>query len=74
MPQPNEEPAIARVREAAARQGVTLDIVVMDPDLEQFPVVWAAAGTGTAVFPIEPAALRTLAEATVARIAEGVPA
>ena len=170
MPQPNEEPAIARVREAAARQGVTLDIVVMDAsthtaadaaaavgaelgqivkslvflapdadgtrlvpliclvsgtnrvdvarlatatgepqvrratareahdltgfsiggippfgysapvrvvmdrDLEQFPVVWAAAGTGTAVFPIEPAALRTLAEATVARIAEGVPA
>src|SRR5436190_22712996 len=170
MPEPNEEPAIARVREAAARRGVALDIVVMDAsahtaadaaaavgaglgqivkslvfvvpdaggtglvpliclvsgtnrvdvarlatatgepgvrratareahdltgfsiggippfgysapvrvvmdrDLEQFPVVWAAAGTGTAVFPIEPAALRTLAEATVARIAEGVPA
>jgi prolyl-tRNA editing enzyme YbaK/EbsC (Cys-tRNA(Pro) deacylase) len=169
MPQPNEEPAITRVREAAARKGVTLDVVVMDasthtaaeaaaavgaelaqivkslvfvapdssgalvpliclvsgtnrvdvarlataagepnvrratareahdltgysiggippfghpvsvrvvmdPDLEQFPVVWAAAGTGTAVFPIEPATLRMLADATVARIAEGVPA
>jgi prolyl-tRNA editing enzyme YbaK/EbsC (Cys-tRNA(Pro) deacylase) len=48
--------------------------VVMDPDLEQFPVIWAAAGTGTAVFPIEPARLRMLADATVARIAEGVPA
>jgi prolyl-tRNA editing enzyme YbaK/EbsC (Cys-tRNA(Pro) deacylase) len=48
--------------------------VVMDPDLEGFPVVWAAAGTGTAVFPIEPATLRMLADATVARIAEGVPA
>jgi prolyl-tRNA editing enzyme YbaK/EbsC (Cys-tRNA(Pro) deacylase) len=48
--------------------------VVMDPDLESFPVVWAAAGTGTAVFPIEPATLRMLADATVARIAEGVPA
>jgi prolyl-tRNA editing enzyme YbaK/EbsC (Cys-tRNA(Pro) deacylase) len=169
MPEPNEEPAITRVREAAARKGVALDIlvmdasthtaadaaaavgaklgqivkslvfvapdaagglvplvclvsgtnrvdvarlasetgepgvrratareahdltgysiggippfghreavrVVMDPDLERFPVVWAAAGTGTAVFPIEPATLRMLADATVARIAEGVPA
>jgi prolyl-tRNA editing enzyme YbaK/EbsC (Cys-tRNA(Pro) deacylase) len=168
MPQPNEEPAIRRVREAAARLGVTLDIVVMDasthtaadaaaavgaelgqivkslvfvvpvndelipliclvsgtnrvdvarlaaetgepgvrratareahdltgfsiggippfgypeavrvvmdPDLEQFPVIWAAAGTGTAVFPIEPAVLRMLSDATVARIAEGIPA
>ena len=169
MPEPNEEPAITRVREAAARKGVTLDIVVMDasthtaadaaaavgaelgqivkslvfvtpdgagghvpliclvsgtnrvdvarlaretgepevrratareaheltgysiggippfgysipvrvvmdPDLEGFPVVWAAAGTGTAVFPIEPATLRMLSDATLARIAEGVPA
>jgi prolyl-tRNA editing enzyme YbaK/EbsC (Cys-tRNA(Pro) deacylase) len=168
MPEPNEEPAVRRVREAAARHGVTLDIVVfdesthtaadaaaalrvelgqivkslvfvapegdglvpliclisgtnrvdvarlaeathepavrratareahdltgysiggippfgyskpvrvvMDPDLERFPVVWAAAGTGTAVFPIAPATLRQLADATVARIAEGVPA
>jgi prolyl-tRNA editing enzyme YbaK/EbsC (Cys-tRNA(Pro) deacylase) len=169
MPEPNEEPAIRRVREAAARKGVTLDVVVMDasthtaadaaaavgaelgqivkslvfvvpdtagglvpmvclvsgtnrvdvarlatetgepevrratareaheltgfsiggippfgyrrpvrvvmdPDLERFEVVWAAAGTGTAVFPIAPSTLRMLADATVARIAEGVPA
>ena len=168
MPQPTDEPAITRVREAAARRGVTLDVVVMDasthtaadaaaavgaelgqivksvvfvvpvngaltpliclvsgtnrvdvarlaaeigepevrratareahdltgfsiggippfgyseavrvvmdPDLQRFPVVWAAAGTGTAVFPIEPATLRMLADADVAPIAEGLPA
>jgi len=44
--------------------------VIMDPDLGRFPVVWAAAGTGTAVFPVPPATLRTLANATVAPIAE----
>ena len=49
--------------------------VIMDPDLGRFPVVWAAAGTGTAVFPVPPATLRTLANATVAPIAEdGRPA
>jgi prolyl-tRNA editing enzyme YbaK/EbsC (Cys-tRNA(Pro) deacylase) len=40
--------------------------VVMDPDLGRFPIVWAAAGTPTAVFPVPPATLRTLANATVA--------
>src|SRR2546423_13386804 len=168
MPEPNEEPAIARVREAAARKGVILDIVVMDapthpaaeaaaavgaevgqivkslvfvvpvnggltpliclvsgtnrvdvarlaaetgepqvrratareahdltgfsiggippfgystpirvvmdPELERYETVWAAAGTGTAVFPIAPATLRQLADATLPRIAAGVPA
>ncbi|MDQ2964616.1 MAG: YbaK/EbsC family protein [Chloroflexota bacterium] len=44
--------------------------VVMDPDLERFPVVWAAAGRPTAVFPVAPATLRVLADATVAPIAE----
>jgi prolyl-tRNA editing enzyme YbaK/EbsC (Cys-tRNA(Pro) deacylase) len=44
--------------------------VVMDPDLGRFPVVWAAAGTGTAVFPVPPGTLRTLANATVAPITE----
>ena len=29
--------------------------VVMDPDLGRFQVVWAAAGTATAVFPVPPA-------------------
>jgi prolyl-tRNA editing enzyme YbaK/EbsC (Cys-tRNA(Pro) deacylase) len=43
---------------------------VMDPDLGRFEVVWAAAGTPTAVFAVPPATLRTLANATVAPIAE----
>lgn len=47
--------------------------VIMDPDLGRFPVVWAAAGTGTAVFPVPPATLRTLANATVAPISEDRP-
>jgi prolyl-tRNA editing enzyme YbaK/EbsC (Cys-tRNA(Pro) deacylase) len=42
--------------------------VVMDPDLGRFPIVWAAAGTPTAVFGATPAVLRTLANATVAPI------
>jgi hypothetical protein len=42
----------------------------MDPDLGRFPVVWAAAGTDTAVFPVPPATLRTLANAIVAPITE----
>jgi prolyl-tRNA editing enzyme YbaK/EbsC (Cys-tRNA(Pro) deacylase) len=46
--------------------------VVMDPDLGRFPVVWAAAGTPTAVFPVPPATLRMLANAHVAPIAEEV--
>lgn len=44
--------------------------VVMDPDLGRFPLVWAAAGTPTAVFPVAPATLRTLANAVVAPITE----
>jgi prolyl-tRNA editing enzyme YbaK/EbsC (Cys-tRNA(Pro) deacylase) len=43
---------------------------IMDPDLGRFPIVWAAAGTSTAVFPVPPATLRTLANATVAPITE----
>jgi prolyl-tRNA editing enzyme YbaK/EbsC (Cys-tRNA(Pro) deacylase) len=43
---------------------------VMDPDLGRFEVVWAAAGTPTAVFAVPPATLRTLANATVAPITE----
>ncbi len=46
---------------------------IMDPDLGRFPVVWAAAGTDTAVFPVPPATLRTLANATVAPIVEDHP-
>jgi prolyl-tRNA editing enzyme YbaK/EbsC (Cys-tRNA(Pro) deacylase) len=44
--------------------------VIMDPDLGRYPVVWAAAGLPTAVFPVPPATLRALANATVAPIAE----
>jgi prolyl-tRNA editing enzyme YbaK/EbsC (Cys-tRNA(Pro) deacylase) len=43
---------------------------IMDPDLGRFQVVWAAAGTATAVFPVPPATLRILANATVAPITE----
>jgi prolyl-tRNA editing enzyme YbaK/EbsC (Cys-tRNA(Pro) deacylase) len=44
--------------------------VIMDPDLGRFQVVWAAAGTATAVFPVPPATLRMLANAVVAPICE----
>jgi prolyl-tRNA editing enzyme YbaK/EbsC (Cys-tRNA(Pro) deacylase) len=44
--------------------------VVMDPDLGRFEVVWAAAGLPTAVFPVPPGTLRTLANAMVAPITE----
>ena len=51
---------------------------IMDPDLGRYPVVWAAAGLSTAVFPVPPGTLRILADATVAPIAEdraaGTPA
>jgi prolyl-tRNA editing enzyme YbaK/EbsC (Cys-tRNA(Pro) deacylase) len=43
---------------------------IMDPDLTRFQVVWAAAGTPTAVFPVPPGTLRILANATVAPITE----
>jgi prolyl-tRNA editing enzyme YbaK/EbsC (Cys-tRNA(Pro) deacylase) len=43
---------------------------VMDPDLGRFETVWAAAGTPSAVFPVPPATLRILANATVAPITE----
>jgi prolyl-tRNA editing enzyme YbaK/EbsC (Cys-tRNA(Pro) deacylase) len=47
--------------------------VIMDPDLGRYQVVWAAAGLPTAVFPVPPATLRMLADATVAPIAEDRP-
>jgi prolyl-tRNA editing enzyme YbaK/EbsC (Cys-tRNA(Pro) deacylase) len=46
---------------------------VMDPDLTRFPIVWAAAGTPTAVFPVPPGTLRILTNATVAPITEERP-
>ena len=47
--------------------------VIMDPDLGRYPVVWAAAGLPTTVFPIPPGTLRILSNATVAPIAEARP-
>ena len=44
--------------------------IVMAPDLCPYPVVWAAAGTDTAIFPVSPGALRVLSNAFVAPIAE----
>lgn len=44
--------------------------VIMDPDLGRYQTVWAAAGHPMAVFPVPPATLRTLANATVAPITE----
>lgn len=48
--------------------------VVMDPDLGRYPEIWAAAGHDRSVFPVSPAALRALTNATVAEIAEIPPA
>ena len=44
--------------------------VLMDPDLTQYPIVWAAAGIPTAVFPVAPGTLRMLADAVVALMTE----
>jgi prolyl-tRNA editing enzyme YbaK/EbsC (Cys-tRNA(Pro) deacylase) len=43
---------------------------VMDPALGRHALVWAAAGTSSAVFSVTPATLRVLANALVAPIAE----
>ena len=44
--------------------------VVMDPALNGYEQVWAAAGTASAVFAIEPATLARLSDALVAACAE----
>ncbi len=46
---------------------------VMDPELGRFGEVWAAAGVDRAVFSVAPAALRVLANAVVAPIADEAP-
>ena len=73
------EPAIRRATAREARELTGFSIggippvghprpvrVVMDPDLGRYPEVWAAAGQDRAVFPVAPAALRALTNATVA--------
>jgi prolyl-tRNA editing enzyme YbaK/EbsC (Cys-tRNA(Pro) deacylase) len=47
--------------------------VIMDPDLDRFPVLWASAGTPTAVFAVPPQTLRVLSDARVAPISEKSP-
>jgi prolyl-tRNA editing enzyme YbaK/EbsC (Cys-tRNA(Pro) deacylase) len=44
--------------------------VVMDPALDGYPEVWAAAGTANAVFAMAPATLARLSDALVAPCAE----
>jgi len=46
---------------------------VMDPDLDRYALVWAAAGLDRAVFPVPPATLRALANALVAPFAVPLP-
>ncbi len=46
--------------------------VVMDPGLDGYPEVWAAAGTANAVFAIPPRTLAMLSDALVAPCAEPV--
>ena len=48
-------------------------VVVMDPALDGYEEVWAAAGTPTTVFPIAPATLALLSDALVLPCAEDVP-
>lgn len=77
------EPDVRRATAAEARELTGFSIggippighgravrVMMDPDLGRFQVVWAAAGTPTAVFPVAPGTLRMLANANVALICE----
>ncbi len=49
-------------------------LVVMDPALDGYEEIWAAAGTATTVFPIAPATLAMLSEALVLPCAEDAPA
>ncbi len=45
-------------------------VVVMDPALDGYEEIWAAAGTPTTVFPIAPGTLAVLSDALVAPCAE----
>ena len=47
--------------------------VVMDPALDAYPEIWAAAGTASAVFAVAPATLAMLSDALVAPCAEEGP-
>jgi prolyl-tRNA editing enzyme YbaK/EbsC (Cys-tRNA(Pro) deacylase) len=71
----------ATAREARAMTGFSIGGIppighlrpirsVMDPALGRHAIVWAAAGTTSAVFSVTPATLRVLSNALVAPIAE----
>ena len=59
-----------RHRRRAAVRTRPATTVVMDPALDGYEEVWAAAGTPTTVFAIAPATLAMLADALVAPCAE----
>jgi prolyl-tRNA editing enzyme YbaK/EbsC (Cys-tRNA(Pro) deacylase) len=72
----------ATAREATAATGYTIGgippfghqqriPVIMDPALDGYEEVWAAAGTANGVFGIAPATLAMLSDALVAPCAEG---
>ena len=44
--------------------------VLFDPHLTAYDVVWAAAGTPETMWPVDPARLRRLADATVVHVTE----
>lgn len=44
--------------------------VLFDPHLTEYEVVWAAAGTPESMWPVDPARLRRLADATVVDVTE----
>ena len=71
----------ASAREAKRATGYTIGgvppfaheqqaVVVMDPELDGYEEIWAAAGTPTTVFPIAPGTLAMLSDALVAPCAE----
>ena len=71
----------ASAREAKRATGYTIGgvppfaherqaVVVMDPALDGYEEIWAAAGTSTTVFPIAPGTLAMLSDALVAPCAE----
>lgn len=48
-------------------------LTLIDEDLLAYPVIWAAAGTPRAVFPLDPSELPALTGGRILRVREGVP-
>jgi prolyl-tRNA editing enzyme YbaK/EbsC (Cys-tRNA(Pro) deacylase) len=73
------DPAFVRTHTGFAIGGVppightdTL-LTLIDEDLLAYPVIWAAAGTPRAVFPLDPSELSALTGGRVLRVRAGVP-